>query len=208
MRFVWTLAALLWAAPLLAQRDRVQLDISVDPAAALQEGPIIVTSNLLADSKTRELLRTFPARIHYRVELWRKGGWFDEPSGRTEWDVLVQYDPTLQIYNVIRTLGDQMLENFGGFATLTAAEAQFSRPFRAPLHPSRSGRYYYNLIVDVQTLSESDLGALQEWLRGPSAPGKSNPLTALRSGLGTLLTRVLGGDKRHYETRSEVFRIQ
>ena len=41
------------------------------------------------------------------------------------------------------------------------AEAQFDGPFRARLHPNRSGRYYYNLTVEVQTLTETDLDALQ-----------------------------------------------
>ncbi|HEX3866032.1 MAG TPA: hypothetical protein VHV78_04735, partial [Gemmatimonadaceae bacterium] len=74
---------------------------------------------------------------------------------------------------------------------------------RASLHPARSGRYYYSLLVEVQTLTESDLDALQQWLHGPSAPGHGNPITTLRSGVGTLLSRMLGGDKRQYKQQSE-----
>ena len=59
----------------------------------------------------------------------------------------------------------------------------------------------------MQTLTESDLDALQQWLRGPTAPGRGNPITALRSGIGTLFSRILGGDKRHYESRSELFTV-
>jgi hypothetical protein len=209
VRRLLALAWLLCVAPLAsvgAQRDSVQLDVVVPQSGAGQEGPTILVANLLADSKTRELLRNgFTTQIHFRLELWRRGRWFYDPSGRSEWDVFVSYDPTSQLYNVIRQIDNQVHENFGGFQTVTSAEAQFGKPFRAPLRPRRSGRYYYNLAVDVQSLTESDLDALQQWLRGPSGPAKNNPVTAIRSGLGTFLSRALGGDKRHYEQRSGRF---
>jgi hypothetical protein len=208
VRHALVLAGLLWAAPLVAQRDRVVLEVAVNPAAALQEGPIITTENLLADANTRELLRNgFATRIHFRLELWRKGGWSYDRSGVTDWDVLVQQDPTSHEYNTVRTQGNRIVENFGESATVTSAEAQFDKPFRTALHPAGTGRYYYNLIVDVQTLTESDLDALQEWYHGPTAPGKSNPVTAIRSGIGRLFSRMLGGGKRHYESQSGVFTV-
>jgi hypothetical protein len=70
-------------------------------------------------------------------------------------------------------------------------------------------RYYYNVVLDVETLSVSDLDELQRWLSGelqPAVRGKRAPLSALRRGFGTLLSRVLGGEKRHYEARSGTFR--
>jgi hypothetical protein len=209
LRIVWTVAALLAAAlPLSAQRTRPQMDIAI-AAAPSDDGPTITTSNLLADPNTRELLLNgFPTRVHFRLELWRKGRWFfDDFTGRSQWDVAVHFDPTTQLFNVLRQQDNNVLENFGGFATVTSAEEEFDRPFRTTLRPKRGGRYYYNLVVDVQTLTESDLDALQQWLRGPTAPGRSNPLTALRSGFGTLFSRILGGDKRHYEARSEIFSV-
>jgi hypothetical protein len=199
----------LTAAPLAAQRDKPRVEISVNPATALAEGPAISSENLLADARTREHLQNgFPARLHYRLELWKKGGVFDDLAGRTEWDVLVAYDPTAQRYNMIRrSSDDQVRENFGGFATITSADAQVSQAFRAALHPSRSGRFYYNLNVDVETLTLSDLDEVQQWLRGPTSPSKANPLTAIRSGIGTLLSRVLGGSATHYNAQSGVFAV-
>lgn len=190
-----------------AQDAGVRLGIAVVPAMALKEGPSITSANLLADSKTRELLRNgFPARIHYRLELWRKGGFGDDRTGFTEWDVLVAYDPTSQLFNVTRhTTANRVYENFGGFPSLTAAETQFGQPYHAALHPDRSGHFYYNLSVDVQTLTVSDLDALEQWLRGSSAPQHSNIFRGIWSGLGTLVSRILGGDKRKYEARSEIF---
>jgi len=192
----------------MAQRDRVQMEVAVNAATALQEGPTITTTNLLADPNTRELLRNgFATRIHFRLELWRTGGWFNDRSGSSEWEILVQQDPTTHLYSAVRRQGNQVTETFGESATVTTAEAQFDRPFRASLHPNRSGRYYYVLTVEVQTLTETDLDALQQWLRGPTAPQKSNPLTAIRSGVGRLFSRMLGGGKQKYEGRSGVFEV-
>ncbi|HEV8217709.1 MAG TPA: hypothetical protein VGP95_17785 [Gemmatimonadaceae bacterium] len=192
----------------MAQRPRVQLDVAFAAASAPTIGATVSTDALLGDSKTRELLHNgFPARIHYRLELWRIGGWSNERRGITEWDVLVAFDPAGEVFNAVRR-GDEgrLLENYGGFPTVAAAEAQIGRPLRVDLHPDGSGRFYYNLVLDVQTLTVSDLDALQQWLRGPEAPSK-NPLKAIRNGIGTLVSRLLGGDKRHYERRSDVFTV-
>jgi hypothetical protein len=187
----------------------VHLTVAVNPATALQEGPTISTENLLADANTRELLRNgFATRIHYRLELWRKPGLVDDRAGYTDWEILVQQDPTTHVYNAIRRQDNRVTETFAEAATVTAVEAQFDKPFRPSLHPDRPGRYYYNLSVDIQTLTESDLDALQQWLHGPTAPNKSNPLKALRSGIGRLFSRMLGGGRMHYEERSGVFTVQ
>ena len=43
----------------------------------------MTSEGVLSDAKTRELLRNgFPSRLHYRLELWKKGTIFDDPSGR------------------------------------------------------------------------------------------------------------------------------
>jgi hypothetical protein len=201
-------ALFLWAAPLVAQREGVRLTVAVNPATALQEGPTISTENLLADANTRELLRNgFATRIHFRLELWRKSGLFNDRANLSEWEVLVQQDPTTHSYSAIRRQDNRVTETFEEAATVTSAEAQFDKPFKVSLHPNQPGRYYYNLIVEIQTLTESDLDALQQWLHGPTAPNKSNPLTALKSGIGRLFSRMLGGGRTHYEERSGVFSV-
>lgn len=191
-------------------QTRVQLDVIV-PAGTLTatQAPSIVGKNLLADPTTRELLRNgFPTKLHYKLELWREKGIFNDIEGSTEWEVLVQYDPAAQLYRAVRRNGKQ-LEDFGGFATLTSAEEPLSRPYRVPLRPrAQGGRYYYNVFLDVTTLDVSDLDELQRWLRGelqPAVHGKTNPASALKNGIGTLLSRLLGGERRHYEQRSETF---
>jgi hypothetical protein len=202
----FALAATARVTPLGAQRAQLE----VAPPASADDWPTVTTDNLLADSKIQKLLTSgFPTEIRFRLELWRKGRfWFDDLRDKTEWSVLVQYDPTTRMYNVVRRMGTQVHENFGGSPTVAAADAQFGAPLRIELRPTSRGRYYYNLVVDERTLTESDLDALQQWLNGPSAPGKGNPITAVRSGLGIILSRVLGGDKRHFEARSGEFTIR
>jgi hypothetical protein len=193
-----------------AAQNGVQLDIIV-PAGTLAatQAPSVVGKNLLADPTTRELLRNgFPTKLRYKVELWREKGLFNDIEGSMEWEVLVQYDPASQVYRAVRRNGKQ-LEDFGGFATLTSAEEPLSRPYRVPLRPrAQGGRYYYNVYLDITTLDVSDLDELQRWLRGefqPAVHGKTNPASALKNGIGTLLSRLLGGERRHYEQRSETF---
>ncbi len=214
---VVALAALLaFAGPLHGQRG-ARLDVVLSPRAgdgvdgsARAAGPHVGFVNVLDDEQTRELVRAgFPAQLHFRLELWRVGRWIDELERSVEWDMVVGYDPAAQSYRVRRRFGNQ-LEDLGAFATLSGAQAASERPLRVPLTPRRPGRrYYYNLILDVQALSVSDLDQLERWLRGelrPAVRGQNNPLTALGSGARTLVTRILGGERRHYEKRSATFR--
>jgi hypothetical protein len=206
VRFATLALAALLAAPLSAQTERPRLEIVLG-ASPGQEDPVILTSNLLADPHTRDLLvnGAFPERMHFKLELWRKGGVFDDLDGRSEWDMLVSYDPTRQIFNVVRRLENQF-EDFGGFSSILTADGQIARPFRVPLKASQSGRYYYNLTVEVRTLTETDLAALQQFLRGtPQATTK--PLSWLGRSFGKLMSRVLGGDTRRYAQQSGVFGV-
>lgn len=213
-RAAFVLGLTLLAATPLSRRaeaqSRVQLDVVV-PAGTLTatQAPSIVGKNLLADPTTRELLRNgFPTKLHYKLELWKEKGLFNDVEGSTEWEVLVQYDPAAQVYRAVRRNGKQ-LEDFGSFATLTSAEEPLTRPYRVPLRPrSQGGRYYYNVFLDITTLDVSDLDELQRWLHGefqPAVHGKTNPASAIKNGIGTLLSRLLGGERRHYEQRSETF---
>lgn len=206
------------AGPLHAQPS-VRLDIALPtrgsdggngPTGAA--GPHIGFAHVLDDDQTRELVRSgFPAQLHFRLELWRVGRWVNEVERAVEWDIVVGYDPASQSYRVRRRFGSQV-EDLGAFPTLSTAQAVSERPVRVSLGPRRPGRrYYYNLSLDVEALSVSDLDQLERWLRGelrPAVRGENNPLTAVGSGALTLVTRILGGERRHYEKRSPTFRAE
>ena len=188
-------------------RGGPQLEVSVTSSAP--GGASVRSARLLNDANTRALLQNgFPAAMRFRLELWRVGGMFDDIESSATWEVLVRYDPYTKLYSLYRR-DLRAAEDIGSVSTLEALEVELARPFQVPLRPARPGaRYYYNISVDVETLSVSDLDELNRWLRGelqPAVQGKRAPLSAIRRGLGTLLSRVLGGDSRHYEARSGSF---
>ena len=187
------------SAPAGAQR-RVQLDVGVPSQAT----PVVVTATgLFGDPDMRELVRSgFPASLRYRLELWRAGGLFNDLEGTHEWELIVQYDPSGQRYRVVRREGGR-LEDMGSFATLSTAQAMLERPLKITLAPQRQARrYYYNFVLDISALSVSDMDQLERWLRGVRG---STAASAVGSGVRTLMLRMLGGENRHYEKRSERF---
>ena len=198
------------AAPLGAQRS-APIELSL-PARELlaTEGPVVRTHGVLGDRDVRDLLRNgFPARLHYRVELWSTEGLVNDLEGTSDWDVIVRYDPLGRRYGVARLVGRQVTV-LGEFEQIDDAQAAVERPFRAPVAPRQRGdRYYYNASLDVEMLSLSDLDEVERWLRGelrPAVRGRRNPGTALTRGLRTLFVRLIGGERRHYEVRSATFR--
>lgn len=199
---------LTFASAASAQRGP-QLEVSVLGASPVT-GASVRAARMLRDANTRELLTSgFPAALRFRLELWRAGGLFDDLEDTRTWEVLVRYDPYTQRYSVYRR-GPGAYQDIGEpLATLADAESELARGYPVPLTPRRGGaKYYYNVALDVETLSVSDLDELNRWLRGelqPAVRGKRAPLSALRRGFGTLLSRVLGGDSRHYEARSGTF---
>ena len=197
------------AAPLAAQRAAVE--IRLPPRAALTaEGPLVRAVQMLRERELRDLLANgFPVRLHYRVELWTVGGWVNDLRSTTEWDVVVRYDQLDRTYEVARIVGD-VVTRLGAFEQFADAERAVERPFRAPIQPPQRGkRSYYNVVIDVETLSLSDLDEVERWLRGelkPAVRGQRNPGTAVTRGVKTLMVRLLGGESRHYEVRSTTFR--
>lgn len=212
------LTALVWLALVASPRavraqdgdqSKIQVTVPAPSAVTAQRGGAsVVTLDLLADAKTRELLQSgFAAQITCKLELWRKSGWFDDLESDTQWRVLASFDPVSKQYRIVRQHGNQ-LEDFGSFPTVEQAEAPIERPYFVPLRPQRRARYYYTLTVEVQALSFSDLDELQRWLRGefqPTVRGHNSIGNMLKTGIGTLISRVLGGEKRHYEQSSAVF---
>jgi hypothetical protein len=204
------LASAAFAAPAGAQ-PKVRVEVSAPPENAWTETPPAITSSgLLADGSMRDLLLNgFPARLHYRLERWTSGRWFDDLKASYEWDVIVKYDVLGKKYQTVRVV-NRKVQSLGEFSSLDSAELSAEGPyFPGILLPKKGQRGYYNLLLDVETLSLSDLDEVERWLRGelkPAVSGKKNPGTAVGRGVRTLVVRLLGGEKRHYEARTGTFR--
>ncbi len=188
------------AVPLSAQRRPV---LDVAPPAAAGAGAVVTATNLFAEQSMRDLVRSaFPASLHFRLELWRASGVFDDLEGRADWELIVQYEPSAQRYRVVRRLGGR-LEDLGSFATLATAQTVIERPTPTTLVPERPGaRYYYTLALDIEALSVSDMDQLERWLRGVRG---NTAASAVGTGMRTLVLRLLGGEKRKYTAKSPTF---
>lgn len=213
MRLTILLAAALLAlpSPLPAQRGG-QLEIALQTrGGAESNGPLVRTSGMIADREMRGLLRSgFPARLHFRVELWSEEGWFNSLERSVEWDIVIRQDPLDGSLRAVRIVSGDTLASSRRFRTAEDLEEWLAFPYRVPLSASgRRGRHYYNAVLDVEVLSLSDLDEVDRWLRGevrPAIRGDRNPTTALTRGIRTLMVRLLGGERRHYEARSASFR--
>jgi hypothetical protein len=202
-------AALGLATPLAAQK--VHIDVLPPPQTTwADEAPSVGSGGLLADAAMRDLLANgFPARLHYRLERWASGRWFDDLKAAFEWDVILKYDVLGKKYQVVRVVNNKP-QSLGEFQAVEDAEKAVEAPYKAGISLPRKGqRSYYNLLLDVETLSLSDLDEVNRWLRGelkPAVSGKKNPGTAVGRGVRTIIVRLLGGEKRHYEARTGAFR--
>lgn len=203
-------ATTLAVAPKLhAQRD-ARLEILL-PARAVGsgEGPAFAPRSVLATRELRDLLRNgFPARLHFRCELWRNDPLNNTLNAAVEWDMLVRFDQLNKKFEVYRVAGDRA-NRLGRFDTAEEAEALLERPYRITAPPmARGASYYYDASLDIEVLSLTDLEEVERWLRGevrPALRGDRNPGTAVTRTVRTFFVRLLGGERRHYQTQTRPF---
>ncbi len=196
--------------PMRAQGDARLIVTLPQPGAWSREAPFISSTRMLRDQRVRELLHSgFPARLHFRLELWSASGLFDALKEQEEWDVIVRYNPLERRYSAARIERDRATP-LGTFRELSQVEDAISRPFQPAIRaPTRHDKFYYAVVLDEEMLSVSDLDEVERWLHGeltPALSGERNAGTAIGRGAKTLITKLLGGEDRHYEARSNVFR--
>ena len=205
-----SVALLALAAPLDAQRGG-QLEIALQLRGGAEvNSPLVRTSGMVADREMRSLLRSgFPARLHFRVELWSEAGWFNSLERRVEWDIVIRQDALDGSFRAVRMIIGDTMSVSRRFRTIEDLETWLAFPFQVPISArGRTGRHYYNAVLDVHVLSLSDLDEVDRWLRGemrPAIRGDRNPTTAITRGVRTLMVRLLGGERRHYQARSGRF---
>ncbi|HET9776281.1 MAG TPA: hypothetical protein VFP77_06915, partial [Gemmatimonadaceae bacterium] len=70
-----------------ARAQSAHVDVLPPPLNAWAEDqPSVSSAGLLADASMRDLLSNgFPARLHYRLERWVSGRWFDDLKAASEW---------------------------------------------------------------------------------------------------------------------------
>jgi hypothetical protein len=214
-RIVAALSALLVASPLtLASPQQPRLDITLPaPDALSRDGPSVRAVDVISDDATRGLLESgFPTRLHFRVELWSSGRVFDQLRDSREWDVFVYYDALGTRYRLVRVEGaGDVVTSVGQFSAFADMVREVERASTVPLRPRpQRDRQYFIAVLDVETLSVSDLDEVGRWLRGemqPAVSGRGNPGTALGRGLRRLFVRLLGAERRNLQARTPTFLV-
>ena len=186
-------------APATAQSDALRLSVGgADQGWAVQ----IHLGSVLHDPSLRDALESaLPLRFHLRVELWRNG-FLDRLVDNEEVSVAVLQDPLSREYSI------EAARTSVAAATLTEAEEALRAALAPSLRPERAGRHYYLAILEVETLSLSDLDELRRWLRGevgPALEGRAPATRPVERGLRRLFVRVIGLPTRRFEASSGTF---
>jgi hypothetical protein len=191
-------------------QDDARLDVMLPArAVGLGDGPGFSPRGVLASRDLRDLLRGgFPARLHFRCELWSNGRFNNQLNAALEWDMLVRFDQLNKKFEVYR-IADNRASRLGRYDTAEEAEAMVEQPFRIKAPPMKRGAsYYYDSSLDIEVLSLSDLDEVERWLRGevrPALRGQRNAGTAVTRTVRGFFVKLLGGERRHYQTQTKPF---
>lgn len=196
-----------------AQRQP-RLEFTLPPAEALtKDGPTVRALDVVSDAETKGLLESgFPARLHFRVELWSAGRVFDAMQSSTEWDLFIYYDGLGKKYRVVRVEGNgDAITSAGQFGSYEEMTREVERAQRVALRATQQkNRQYYIGVLDLESMSLTDLDEVERWLRGelqPAVRGKGNPGTALGRGIRQVFVRLLGAERRNLQARSRTFTV-
>ena len=199
--------------PLPAQSPPVSLGVrlATDSTPRGARVPVVRAENLLADGRWLSTLRSgLPVRLHYRLEIWRsRGGWLDLLTRQTEWDVVVRHEPLLDQYTLLTLFANRAQER--RYATVDALSAALAFAYQVNVRPGSSGRYYYTAVLEVSTLSDSDLDELERFLDGDLgdvAQGRGNVGDAIGRGATRFLLRLAGLPSLRLEARSQGFEVR
>lgn len=197
-------AALLLAGAGSLHAQAAPLAVAVDPASGT---PHIAVGPVLGDGALHDAVRSgLPLRLRFTVELW-KDEWFDDLVAQEAWSAILAYEPLERLY----LAGDESAGGLGRFSAYDDARAVLERLWSPPIGPSRSGRYYYLVTLEIETLSLSDLDELGRWLGGelePAVRGGGSVTGAVGKGVKRLLIRVLDLPARRYLARSDRFDLR
>lgn len=192
-------AGALSAASATAQNQAVAVDVT-------EGAPLVVVGPALDDDALEDAVRSgLPLRMRFTLELWRDE-FFDDLVDQMSWTTVLGYEPIGRRFLAGRVDGEAL----GRYTTYTAARAALERTYRPSIRPTRSGRYYYIVNLEIETLSLSDLEELERWLRGelqPAVRGGRSVGEAVGTGVKRLLLRVLDVPARRYQARSDRFRV-
>lgn len=199
------------AAPPLAAQARLEVQLAPDTGSTGTRAPQVRLRRLLDDERWPTTLQSgLPLRIHFRLQRWRvRGSWFDDPEQAVDWDVVVRRDPLREEFTIETTLGGR--RTVRRYATAEAVTVALGYSYLVRMAPSEAGSYYYQVLANVTTLSDSDLAELERFLRGDlgsAAAGEGGFGDAMGRGARRLLLRLAGLPSLRLDARSERFEVR
>jgi hypothetical protein len=204
MRVPVFLLGLLAASPVLAQEQR-PLAIAYDATASFR--PVVRVGPVLRDRELEQTARSgVPVRLRIRVELW-KDQILDALVDSTTWTSVIVYEPIGELY-LVRTLPAN--NQTRRFTTFPEMRASIETEYLPRIRPTESGRHYYTVTLQIETLSVSDLDELERWVQGelqPAVSGQRSVPGAIGQGVKSLMLRLLDLPTRRYDARTERFRV-
>jgi hypothetical protein len=202
------------AAPLAAQvqpaQPRAGITLTVESAPPYQAA--LLAAAVLQDPSLEDAVRSgIPLRLGFRVELWRDR-LFDRLEATRAWTAVVVFDPLDRLF-LLRQEDAPPGANPAAvrFTSFEAVRSVLEATYRPEIRPAGSGRFYYTAVLEVETLSLSDLDELQRWLSGelqPAVAGDRAVSGALGVGARRLVIRLLRLPTRRFESRSSPFTVR
>lgn len=195
---VAALSLLLWPSLAGAQRRRLEVGLTGGPVphAAVR------LPRVASDPSLRQALASgLPLRFRFRLELWEKRS-IDRLRGTHRVEAVLLEDPLSA--EMVLTIGRTRTRHSAPETVERTLEALFS----GSLQPANPGRYYYLSVLEVETLSLSDLEELERWLRSEARPavgGEASVGRAVESGVRRAVVRMMRLPTRRYEARSRTF---
>lgn len=200
------LLLLLLGAVTIPDAGEQQPPLAVWPDSTPAARAVVRIGDVLSDSALEDATRSgLPLRVRVRVELWRDG-FIDGLEDAETWATTLFFEPLERQYIVRPPTGAAQR-----FATFAQARKAVEAEIPLAVAPRRSGRYYYTAVLEIETLSLSDLEELERWLQGelgPAVSGRRSVSDAIGEGAKRLLIRLLGLPSRRIEARSERFRVE
>ena len=198
-RFFFLFALLVGGVASAASAQSLRLEVRTHPE---RRTPLIRLYNLFDETRWREALeKSYPIRLHWRIQLWRSRAGFDGAGRVNEWDVVIRREPLLEQYRFTETVNGRRIVDTA-FSSVDDLRMHYERLQEiAGVAPTAEGDWYYAVRLEVATLTADDFDRLE---RAPDGADVS-------SGFGSQVFRMffsLSLPSAKLSGESPVFRVR
>ncbi len=162
----------------------------------------VEVTGLLSDTRFLNAMRSgFPLYIEYEIELRStRSNWFDPVVDQYYLEYVVLYDPVRESF--VFDGADTREE----ISSEIALRRKLASVYEFGLLPDDEGRFYYDVTVNVQTLSDEDVDEVFDWLKGDNDTTVVRRRGLLSRTARRLLVRVAPLPRISVSAKTETFR--